>query len=93
MSATTTLKLPEQLKQRIAPLAAAEGKSPHAWMIAALEERVEKSEAYAAFLAQAMEADREMTESGEGYAADDVFAYFREKAAGRPAKFPKPVKL
>jgi predicted transcriptional regulator len=93
MAVTTTLKLPEELKARIAPLAEAEGKSPHAWMIEALEEHVTKSEAYAAFVAEALEADHEMTETGLGYEADDVHAYFRAKTAGRPAPFPKPVKI
>jgi predicted transcriptional regulator len=93
MAVSTTLKLPEPLKSRIAPLAEAAGKSPHAWMIEALEERVVQSEAYAAFMAEALEADREMTETGLAYAADDVFAFFREKVAGRPAKLPKPVKI
>lgn len=93
MAATTTLKLPEELKARIAPLAEAEGKSPHAWMVEALEERVAKSEAYAAFLAEAMEADREMTETGIGYAMEDVHAYLIAKLEGKPVKRPKPVKL
>ncbi len=93
MAATTTLKLPEPLKSRIAPLAEAAGKSPHAWMVEALEERVVQSEAYAAFMAEALEADREMTETGEGYDADDVHAYLRAIVAGEPAEFPKPVKL
>jgi predicted transcriptional regulator len=92
MTVTTTLKLPEPLKARIAPLAEAAGKSPHAWMVEALEERAAQSEAYAAFIAEALEAEREMLETGEAYEADDVFAYFRDKAAGRPVKLPKPVK-
>lgn len=93
MAVTTTLKLPEELKARIAPLAEATGKSPHAWMIEALEERVVKSEAYAEFLAEALEADREMTETGEGYAAEDVHVYLREIIAGKDAKRPRPIKL
>ena len=93
MAATTTLKLPEPLKARIAPLAEAAGKSPHAWMIEALEERVAQSEAYAAFMAEALEADRQMTETGEGYDADDVHAYLRAVLAGETPEFPKPVKL
>jgi predicted transcriptional regulator len=93
MAVTTTLKLPEELKARIAPLAEAAGKSPHAWMVEALEERVTKSEAYAAFLAEAMEADREMTETGEAYAADDVHAYVKAIIAGEKPERPKPVKL
>lgn len=93
MATTTTLKLPEPLKARIAPLAEAVGKSPHAWMIEALEERVAQSEAYAAFMAEALEADRQMTETGEGYDADDVHAYLNAVVAGKTPEFPKPVKL
>lgn len=93
MAATTTLKLPEPLKARIAPLAEAAGKSPHAWMIEALEARVAQSEAYAAFVAEALEAEQEMLRTGEAYAADDVFAYVRDKVAGRPARRPEPVKI
>jgi predicted transcriptional regulator len=93
MAVTTTLKLPEELKARIAPLAEAAGKSPHAWMIEALEERVAQSEAYAAFVAEALEADREMTETGLGYDADDVHAYVKAILAGEQPEFPKPIKL
>jgi hypothetical protein len=62
-------------------------------MIEALEERVTHSEAYAAFVAEALEAEQEMLETGEAYDADDVFAYLRDKAAGRPAQRPKPIKV
>lgn len=93
MASTTTLKLPEPLKARIAPLAEAAGKSPHAWMIEALEERVAQSEAYTAFMAEALEVDRQMTETGEGYDADDVHAYLQGVLAGETPAFPKPVKL
>ncbi len=93
MAATTTLKLPEPLKARIAPLAEAAGKSPHAWMIEALEERVAQSEAYAAFVAEALEADRQMTETGLGYAAEDVHQYLLDKLEGKAVKRPKPIKI
>ena len=93
MAVTTTLKLPEELKSRIAPLAEAAGKSPHAWMIEALEERVVQSEAYTAFIAEALEAEKQMLETGEAFDADDVFAYLRDKVAGRPVKHPKLIKL
>lgn len=93
MAVTTTLKLPEPLKARIAPLAEAAGKSPHAWMIEALEERVVQSEVYAAFVADALASEQEMLRTGEAYAADDVFTYMRDKLAGKPAKRPKPIKI
>jgi predicted transcriptional regulator len=93
MAVTTTLKLPEPLKARIAPLAEAAGKSPHAWMVEALEERAAQSEAYADFMAEALEADREMTETGEGYAMEDVHQYLLAKLEGKPVKRPKPIKI
>ena len=93
MAITTTLKLPEALKARIAPLAEATGKTPHAWMIEALEERVVQSEAYTTFVAEALEAEKQMLETGEAFDADEVFAYLRDKVAGRAVKRPKPVKL
>ncbi len=92
MAATTTLKLPEQLKSRIVPLAEAAGKSPHAWMIEALEERVEQSEAYTAFVAEALEAEQEMLRTGEAYAMEDVHQYLLDKLEGKPVKRPKPIK-
>jgi len=93
MAATTTLKLPEPLKARIAPLAEAAGKSPHAWMIEALEERVAQSESYAAFVAEALEAEQEMLRSGEAYAMEDVHRYLLDKLDGKPIKRPKPIKI
>lgn len=90
---TTTLKLPEELKTRIVPLAEAAGKSPHAWMIEALEERVEQSEAYAAFVAEALEAEQEMQRTGEVYAMEDVHQYLLDKLDGKPSKRPRPIKI
>jgi len=93
MATTTTLKLPDQLKSRIVPLAEAAGKSPHAWMIEALEERVEQSEAYAAFVAEALEAEQDMQRTGEVYAMEDVHQYLLDKLDGKPVKRPRPIKI
>lgn len=93
MAVTTTLKLPEPLKARIAPLAEAAGKSPHAWMIEALEARVAQSEAYAAFVAEALKAEQDMLTTGEAYAMEDVHRYLLDKLEGKSAKRPRPIKL
>lgn len=50
MTAPTTLKLPGSLKERIAPLAEAAGKSAHAWMVEALERQAGLAEAREAVL-------------------------------------------
>ncbi|MFP5381385.1 MAG: hypothetical protein ACLGG4_03900 [Gammaproteobacteria bacterium] len=92
MVATTILRLPELLKVRFVPLAEAVGKSSYTWMIEALEERVAQSEAHAAFMTEALDADRRMTEVGEGYDADEVLAYLTAVLAGEMPEFPKPAR-
>ena len=56
MPATTTLKLPETLKKRIAPLAQSAGKTPHAWMVEALETQAVLAEKRKAFIADPLAA-------------------------------------
>jgi predicted transcriptional regulator len=85
---TTTLKLPTELKSRIAPLAEAAGKTPHAWMIEALSEEARRAEARAAFVAEALEAEAETESSGKVYAADEVFASMKKRIAGKDASRP-----
>ena len=70
MTATTTLKLPEPLKARIAPLA----------------------EMREAFIAEAEASAAEIDAGGPLYAAEDVHAYIVARAAGKPARRPKPVR-
>jgi len=93
MAVTITLKLPETLQARIESVAEAERKSPHAWMIEALEARVAQPEAYAAFVAEALEAEQEMLRTGEAYAMEDVHRYLLDKLDDKPVKRPKLIKI
>lgn len=54
MAATTTLKLPEELKTRIAPLANSVSQTPHAWMIEALEAQARLAEIRLSFINDAL---------------------------------------
>jgi predicted transcriptional regulator len=92
MTTPTTLKLPEALKDRIAPLADAAGKTPHAWMVDALQRQAALAEARQAFLADADASAAEIDAGGELYAAEDVAAYVLARGAGkrRPAR-PRPL--
>ena len=92
MAASTTLKLPERLKQRIAPLARSAGKTPHAWMVEALEVHAALAERRKAFVAEALAAEKEAGRAGRAYRAEDVHRYLRARVAGRKAKRPKPVR-
>ena len=92
MAASTTLKLPERLKRRIAPLAKSAGKTPHAWMIEALQAHTALAEKHEAFVSDALAAEREVERSGRVYRAEDVHRYIRARAEGRKVKRPKPVR-
>jgi len=75
---TTSLKLPDSLKQRAAAAARAKGVSPHAFMVDAIEQ--------AATLA-AQAAHEETLASGTGYDAEEVHAYLAARVAGgKPAR-------
>lgn len=93
MAATTTLKLPEDLKARIIAAAEHAGKSPHAFMVEALARQTEMLERRREFIESALAAEEEIAQYGLVYEGDEVIRYFRDKLAGKPAKRPKPVKL
>jgi len=90
---TTTLKLPEQLKERIASAAADAGKSSHAFMIEAIAAQTELAERRSAFVGAAHEAAQEVAQYGLVYDADEVFGYLQDKLKGKRGKRPKAKKL
>jgi predicted transcriptional regulator len=92
MAATTTLKLDESLKARIAPLAKAAGKTMHAWMVDALEAQAALVEMRESFVADALAAAEAVDAGGPLYAAEDVHAYIVARAQGNPARRPAPIK-
>jgi predicted transcriptional regulator len=92
MTSATTIKLPEDLKQRIAPLAEAAGKTAHAWMVEALERQAAMAEAREVFLQDAEASAAEIDAGGALYAEEDVAAYLLSCAAGKAAARPKPLR-
>ena len=92
MATTTTLKLPPALKQRIAPLAAATGKTPHAWMVEALESHALAAERRREFHREAASRLAEFDRAPVAFRAADVHRYLRARAAGNKASRPKPIK-
>ena len=93
MSATTTLKLPDDLKARIAVAAEQAGKTSHAFMVEALQMQTELAERRREFVQSALLAEQEVAQYGLVYDSDEGFSYLRDRLAGRPAQEPKPVKL
>ena len=90
---TTTLKLPDDLKERIAAAAADAGKTPHAFMVEALAAQTTLAERRRVFVDAALTAEQEVAEYGLVYDADAVFSYLQDMLRGKRAKRPKAVKL
>ena len=89
MGATTSLKLPNELRARVAAGALRAGKSAHAFMVDAIERETSLMEKRLAFVEDALEAERDMERTGLAYDAHDVHAYWRAKLAGKKPQKPK----
>lgn len=87
--ATTSLKIPDELKQRAVNAAQQQGLSPHAFMVGAIEQTVLATEQRASFVADALAAEREMLDSGQGYAAEEVHRYIKARLAGENPERPR----
>ena len=90
---TTTIRLPDDLKKRIAQLADSAGMTPHAFMLQAIEERAAEAEAQAEFHRVAQHRWAEFKRSGEAVSNDDMKSYVKALAAGRKAPPPRARKL
>ncbi len=87
---TTSLKLPEDLKERAASAAQELGVSTHAFMVEAIRQATEQTELRAQFVEEAIAAHTEMLENGSGYDAGDVRNYLRARLQDKGAKRPAP---
>jgi len=89
MTATTTPKLPDKLKSRIARLAKETGRSAHSLMVAALEREVAREERMREFVREALAADTGVEEGAAVYRAEDVHAWLERLARNPKAVRPK----
>ena len=87
---STSLKLPRELKARIARIAKKTGRTSHGFMIEALERQTAREERMEQFVREALEADRDIDAGAEVYAAGDVHAWLGRLARGEKAPRPKP---
>lgn len=87
--ATTTLKLPPELKERVASVVKGTDKSPHAFMIEAIEEQTRRAELRKGFVADALAAREHALQTGKAYTLEDVKRYYAARVAGKPARRPR----
>lgn len=91
MASTTSLKLSDELKSRIATVAQASGKSPHPFMVEALEAQARLAEMCQSFINDALTSATEVDAGGALYAMEEVHAYILKRTSGKSAKRPQPV--
>lgn len=82
MSSTTSLKLPDALKIRIAQVAAWEGKTAHALMVDTLQEAMEDALARQQFYADGQASQQEALNTNAVFGAADVKAYVLARLQG-----------
>ncbi|MEA9579267.1 CopG family transcriptional regulator [Xanthomonas nasturtii] len=83
---TTTIRLPDALKARVAKAAEAAGTTAHNFILEAIAEKAELAERRADFHAQADQRWSEFLETGETIPWDEARTYFKARVAGKPAK-------
>lgn len=92
-TSTTTIRLPDELKARVAKAAAAAGVSPHGFIVEAVAAKAAEAEARQAFEALAQQRLADFKRGGKAIAFADMRQYMQDKAAGRPSARPKARKL
>ena len=80
--ATTSLKLPDELKQRVAKQAELAGKTAHAFMVDVITNETGRAEKRQAFIQSALDAKKNFDETGMAYDGDEMMNYFRAKIQG-----------
>jgi predicted transcriptional regulator len=89
MPSATSIKLPDDLKERIAAVVEGTDDTAHAFMLKAIRKATEEAEWMRSFVAEAKAAQAEMERTGMGYRYEDVKAYWLAKAEGKKPAAPK----
>lgn len=86
---TTTIRLSEELKERVAAAAASTGTTAHSFIVEAVQQRVAQAEARAAFMQEALARLHEMNATGQHLDFDDMREALLARARGEDVAAPK----
>ena len=90
MAATTTIRLPPELRARLQALSEQTGRSAHSLIVEAVERHADYEEQLQALVSEALKADARIEETGEVYRAEDVHAWMQRLVKTPRAARPKP---
>lgn len=90
---TTTIRLPDELKARIAQAARRAGTTSHNFILEAIAEKADLAERRADFDAVAEQRYARIVESGDTIPWSEMRGYLEARIAGKPARHPSIRKL
>jgi predicted transcriptional regulator len=90
---TTTIRLPEELKARVAAAAAQAGTTAHAFILDAIADKTARLEARAAFDRECRERLARWDATGLAIPWDEARSYLAGRAAGKKVARPRPRKI
>ena len=90
---TTTIRLPEALKARIARVAAHSNQTAHSFILEAIAEKAELAERRKDFEALAGQRYAQIVASGETIPWAEMRSYLEDKLAGKASEAPQARKL
>jgi predicted transcriptional regulator len=90
---TTTIRLPEELKVRVARAAEASGTTSHSFILEAIAEKADMAERRVDFHAVADERYAQFLETGEAVPWEEARQYLKDRFAGKQVKRPAARKL
>jgi predicted transcriptional regulator len=91
--ATTTIRIPDDLKARVAAAAKRAGKSAHSFILEAIAEKAEQEERRSDFDAVAERRFAEIVASGKTVPWGEMRVYLEDRLAGKAARRPVAKKL
>ncbi len=90
---TTTIRLPDELKARVAEAAEQAGTTSHNFILEAIAEKADLAAQRAAFHGLADQRYAEFLESGKSIPWEDARSYLKDRLAGKTVKRPLARKL
>lgn len=90
---TTTIRLPEKMKARVAAAAKRSGTTTHAFILDAIAEKAEQEDLRATFDADAEDRYAQIVATGKTIPWQEMRGYLEERLAGKEVKRPVARKL
>jgi predicted transcriptional regulator len=90
---TTTIRLPEELKARVAAAAERAGKTAHSFIVEAIAEKAEQEERRAEFEEVAEQRFADIVASGKTVPWSEARLYLENRLAGKAVRWPVAKKL